>query len=464
MALAYGWFFCGILGGPNMVVRLMGEVDALVVTALLEEYEAARLAALLPLAGNPGIQGWRDGGAASTAPYLIGSYRLAVGPSLTIALARPTRMGPDSTASIAASLVERLRPRCLAMCGVCAGNPGEVGLGDIVIAEMAYRYTEGKQTSKEFLPDVRPIQLHDEWLRAAQELSPAALPSHGEASEEESRLWFLERLHAGDQPRVHPARSRFFPGDTWRIRLEAWQTEGLINWVDGRWELSAAGRNLVQYALYHDVVGPDRLPFAIKAGPIASGDVVVKDGRTWNRLAQSGVRSVIGLEMEAATIATTAHRLNVPFWTVIKGVMDHADPRKDDRYKPFAARASAQVLWAFLARQLVPAVGPESPEQRRIRAAVNDLLQTVDGLTSATSAHPARSHQGVVNALGRLLRLLDELDASAVHRASDVDAVEYRRKVRTASERVRAAYHQVRTTRAALPDLAEAAVRLRREA
>ncbi len=88
----------------------MSEVDALVIAALPEEHEAAREAATAPLAGNAGVASWRSGESSSTTPYLVGSYELAGGQPITVALARPTRMGSDSTASVAASLVGRLRP------------------------------------------------------------------------------------------------------------------------------------------------------------------------------------------------------------------------------------------------------------------------------------------------------------------------------------------------------------------
>ncbi|WP_400768710.1 hypothetical protein [Methylosinus sporium] len=61
-----------------------------------------------------------------------------------------------------------------------------------------------------------------------------------------------------------------------------------------------------------------------------------------------GVRSVVALEMEAASIGEVARSNGVAEWMVVKGVMDYADPNKDDRYKPFAARASAEVLVRFL--------------------------------------------------------------------------------------------------------------------
>lgn len=445
----------------------MGEVDALVIAALPEEHEAARQAATTPLAGNAGVASWRNGEPASPAPYLVGSYEVAGGQPITVALARPTRMGSDSTASVAASLVERLRPQCLAMCGVCAGNPGAVALGDVVISEMAYRYTEGKQTRQGFLGDLRPVPVPDPWLRAAQEMKPDGLPTYSEtASEEDAQLWFLERLHSGDQPRAHPALRRYFPGDTWRTRLEAWRSDGLLTWTGADWQLTEAGRERIQYALYHDVNGPERLPFAIKVGPIASGDVVVKDGLTWGRLARRGVRSVVGLDMEAASIATIAHRLLVPSWVVVKGVMDHADPRKDDRYKPFAARASAQVLWAFLARQVRPAVRDESPEKRRIRRAVDELLRAVDMRTSPGPTRPSetdgsgRAEKRIADAGARLLGLLNELDELAARRARDPAAAQYRYEVRDATGQVMAAYRRAREVQDA-SDLVEAAGRLR---
>ena len=85
---------------------------------------------------------------------------------------------------------------------------------------------------------------------------------------------------------------------------------------------------------------------------MASGNTVVKDGLTWEALTTWGVRTAIGLEMEAATIAQTAQRLGIPHWLVAKGVMDYANPKKDDRMKRFAARASADILIHLL--QTVP--------------------------------------------------------------------------------------------------------------
>lgn len=239
------------------------------------------------------------------------------------------------------------------MCGVCAGNPAEMALGDVIVAEIVYTYDEGKQKRNSFEGDHRQSQISDTWLRAAQDLTPTGLPSFGEPSEGEARTWLLQRLYAGDDPRHHPARQRYFPSSTWEKRTRDLQDSGLVLRDGPRLSLTDRGRSVVEENLFYDVDGPTRLPFEIRVGPIASGNVVVKDGLTWEKLKKWGVRSVLGLEMEASAMGSIAHRLAVPKWIVAKGVMDHADPRKDDRYKPFAARASAEVLFKFLLKQFI---------------------------------------------------------------------------------------------------------------
>lgn len=134
--------------------------------------------------------------------------------------------------------------------------------------------------------------------------------------------------------------------------LAALESDGLITMPVDRPRLTDAGRRQVRRALYRDVSSPRTLPYRVKTGPMASGDLVVKDGITWDQLRAQGVETVAGLEMEAATVARTASsRDNLP-WIVVKGVMDYADPRKNDRFKPFAAGASAEVMFRLLATQL----------------------------------------------------------------------------------------------------------------
>lgn len=124
----------------------MTDIDALIICALPEEYEAARTMAAEMGGPAGGVKRWREVGTGSPVPYIVGDYRCVDGGTLRLALARPTRMGENSTAPLTSALADRLRPHCLAMSGVCAGNPSDVTLGDVIVAEMAYKYTEGKTT------------------------------------------------------------------------------------------------------------------------------------------------------------------------------------------------------------------------------------------------------------------------------------------------------------------------------
>jgi nucleoside phosphorylase len=325
----------------------MNSVDVLIIAALKAEFEAAKA----------GIREWISCDPAGPHPYLRGDYVCTDGRRLSVALARPTRMSGRHSGPSATALSARLKPGCLAMSGVCAGNPAEVALGDVVVAEMTYQYDEGKLTVDGFVGDHRQYQLDGRWIRAAQDLDPTVLPSYGPASEEEAAGWLLERLYLGQEPTRHPAFDRYFPPDTWLPRRAAIEAEGLITRAGPGWALTAEGRSHVERIRDDDPYGPDRLPFAVAVAPMASGNYVAKDGRSWERLKAMGVRTVTGLDMEAATIATVAEAQQVPRWLVVKGVMDHADPNKDDRYKRFAARASAEVLYALLDQLAEPAPG-----------------------------------------------------------------------------------------------------------
>lgn len=332
---------------------MIPSVDVLIITALKDEYEAAKAAA--------GDEPWADHDAGGTAPYATTTHR-----GLSVALARPTRMGGRSTSPIATTLAGKLRPVCLAMCGVCAGHPATTAPGDVIVASPAYEWDEGKHSDSGFRPDHQQFPLDARWIRAVQDFIPDTLPSFGLATDEEATVWYLERLAEEQDPRTHPARRRYFPTGTWETRLERLVSDGLIRWRDARLVLTDVGRDLAQRKIYHDVDGPDRLPFEVTAGPMASGSSVMADPAVWGQL-EVAQRKIVALEMEAATIATVAAEQRVPHWLVAKGVMDHAGSGKDDRFKAFAARASAEVLFALLGRLLAPATtarGPVKPAAR----------------------------------------------------------------------------------------------------
>src|SRR5262249_27491847 len=95
-------------------------------------------------------------------------------------------------------------------------------------------------------------------------------------------------------------------------------------------------------------------PFRLHVGALASGSQVIEDEAIWGSLSRS-VYTVVALEMEGAALGQLAHcqRQYGVDAIVMKGVMDFADHGRDDHFKPFAARASAECLLAFL-REHIP--------------------------------------------------------------------------------------------------------------
>lgn len=333
----------------EMVETAMSDtIEVLLVTALKEEHDAAKLAFNSTEIDGDGVRDWVEAMDETTSPYLRGVFYHRGKILFTIALAYPLRMGGIETGPFAAMLAEKLKPNCLVMCGVCAGNPNGLVLGDLIVSELAYQYDEGKIEQQAFKGDHRQSSISDEWKRAAEKIQPERLPSFGYPSEPDKRTWLLERLHAGDDPLSHPAHNRYFVKGEWKVLVETLESEEILVIGGDFLKLTGSGTTEVQRSLKINVDPPETLPLAIKLGPIASGNAVVKDGVTWSKLEGMGMRKILGLEMEAASIAVVARNAKVPEWIVIKGVMDYASIEKDNRYKAFAARASAEALRAFL--------------------------------------------------------------------------------------------------------------------
>lgn len=116
--------------------------------------------------------------------------------------------------------------------------------------------------------------------------------------------------------------------------------------------MTSAGREHISDVLMmHRGSLPAEPPLRIHVAPIATGNNVMRDPFLFERLSDS-MRDVLGVEMEAASIAAIAHSRRLR-WVVMKAAMDFADHDKDDQFKPFAARASAECLVAFLRQYLL---------------------------------------------------------------------------------------------------------------
>jgi nucleoside phosphorylase/tetratricopeptide (TPR) repeat protein len=339
-------------------------VDVLIVTAVPIEYDAV-------LQVETGA--WRE----STWEVQPGPTQLNVafrtfgttdGRPLRVAVTRTLEMGGVAAANAAAPLVTHYKPRCVAMCGVCAGRRGKVELGDVIVADRLWQYDTGKAKADEDAQgkrvervqgDITTHLIRPVWKQAAENFLPPETERWlrlRPRSYEQQEHWLLERLLGGEDPSTHAeceARCAQF-----EEVLESLWSKGWL--VDGTLTLTAEGRRYIDRLRLKFRKGlPDPKPFKVHVGPIGSGNKVMEDPQIFAWLSES-VRTVQGLEMEAAAIGAVAHLQGVPYLLVMKGVMDFADGEKNDHFKAFAARASAECLIAFL-RQHWPVESATDP-------------------------------------------------------------------------------------------------------
>ncbi|NMO15818.1 tetratricopeptide repeat protein [Pyxidicoccus fallax] len=327
-------------------------VDVLIVTAIRDEYDAVLK---VDSKAQPGSR-WEE----LEPGVVVRSFQAADGGTLRVAVVRALELGGVSATVSASLMVKQYAPRCLAMCGVCAGYRGKVELGDVIIADTLWAHDAGKliagsddsgQRQERVLREASVHHLNAEWRRKASTFTP---PKDGgwlgerPRPYEAQRDWLLERLVLYENPVSHPER-KLKCADYKEVLKRLWK----LGWLeDGTLKLTETGRRHIERErLLHPEGVPEPRPFHVHVGAIASVNRVTQDRSLFPRLSEA-VRTVLGAEMEGWAIGVVAYELQTPFLLVMKGVMDFGDEEKDDRFKAFAARASAECLLAFLCAHL----------------------------------------------------------------------------------------------------------------
>ncbi|WP_437282526.1 pentapeptide repeat-containing protein [Sorangium sp. So ce375] len=354
---------------------LTARVDALIVTALQDELEA-----VLAL-GEGGRHGWREARDPGGFPYYVRDLPNDRGELLRVAAAWSGQMGESAAAARARAqgLIDALDPGCLAVCGTCAGKRGEVSLGDVIVADRVYSYDEGERVAHgggegASFHDIETYNLERTWnmdaaLFAREFERQAAFVAERPPSKPSQAWWLRHALYesqveGGPPPVSRPERAERCPG--WTERIGELEAAGVLRVGDGGLELTESGMAQVRRdrLLYPDGPPPAR-PFRVHIGPIATGKAVREDAGLFERLKPIG-RKVLGVEMEAAAIGYVAERLGRRS-IIAKAVSDHGDDDKDDSFRAFACRASAELLVAFLRRFLAPARAEQAGRGPRLR-------------------------------------------------------------------------------------------------
>lgn len=218
-------------------------------------------------------------------------FRSHQGAPFRVAVARTQAMGGPGAAATSSRLLAELKPRFIAMCGVCAGRPDKTRLGDLIIADRLFEADAGKvvrnpEGTAELFRDMTTFNLDPRW-----------------------------KEHIEDERR-------------------RWAREAKIKWLP-----------FLGDAKPHEDRGSEAVSFEVHIGPLATVYNVTQDSEAFPRIARVQ-RSVLGLEMEGAAMGFAAHIGSTPL-LVAKAVQDFADDSKSDRYRGFACRISAEFVVDF---------------------------------------------------------------------------------------------------------------------
>lgn len=208
------------------------------------------------------------------------------GRRFTVCVTTAPRMGMVSTALRTASIIALLRPRLVAMTGICAGVREKVKLGDVLFADPSWDFQSGKRVK-----DKENTQFS---MRPHQLPASSLVRSHVEQLRDDKAA--LSAI-ASDYPEAPSGLPRIFVG-----------------------------------------------PVASGSAVLADGNVI-KEIRTQHHELIGVEMEVYGLF--SAVQASTRPQ---PLCFALKGVCDFADPDKEDGHQRFAAYASAQVLRLLIER------------------------------------------------------------------------------------------------------------------
>lgn len=335
-------------------------IDILIITALKDELDA------LKNCDNQSGNTWQELKDNSNYPYYKTSLNQKNGSKLNLVAARPVEMGENYTNNLATRLISELKPRCLAMTGVCAGNKKDTFLGDVIVANRVFKFDYGKLVAyyesinnqqirtEEIFHDIRTYNLKRQWELAIQDfpqdwLNTIQIPRPKSYYHQER--WLLHQLYNyQQQPDIYPS-----PEKNLERQIECPDWKHIIQRLREKELLTIDGLELTQKAVkevknerleyleqqrYQDPINPKLL-----TGVIATTSKVQQDPQLFQKI-EKLQRKILGVEMEGAAIGAVAEIHEIPI-IIVKGVQDYADYDKSHQFRQYAAQASARFLLAF---------------------------------------------------------------------------------------------------------------------
>lgn len=317
-------------------------VDITVFCALREEYEA-----LLNVKDGISEGGWieskESGWSFADAEFISGNSTISF---------RATwlhEMGREQAQAVASMVLSKYPTRAVAMCGICAGRRGKVSLGDVIFATSMWSYDVGKFVVEDgknvFNSKMFQYRLAPNLTQSVLAFKPIIgnwIQLRSTITLEQQEAWYLMNFGLADTKISNAKKIRNCPDWTEYV-YDRLIKRGQIDKF-GVLTTTGVEQGKILRARYPKLSVPEE-SFRVHTGPLATGASVVEDEGIFSRLSKS-MRNVIGIDMESSALAALAEVHEVPI-IVAKGVSDFGDTYKDDRFRTFAARASAECLVSF---------------------------------------------------------------------------------------------------------------------
>jgi nucleoside phosphorylase len=332
-------------------------IDVLLITAVKDELNVVRKAE----------RDWQEQKDSKGFSYYTRKVIGTRGNEFTIAAARPIDMGGDFASNIATRLVNELKPRCLAMVGICAGWREKVFLCDVIVADRVFRYDTGKLKAfrngdigtEEVFRDIRTYNLKPLWVQKAQDFPPdwiSTVQTKRPLSYSYQELWLLyaqEAFESGKGKKLVDLEERKTQCPDWTEVLKRLVDKGLIE-VDESLKLTEEGKRRVDEhkIRYPDGIPPEQDKPKTYVAPMGTVSQVKEDPDLFPTIARY-MRKVLAVEMEAAAIGAVAEIENVDSCIIVNGVADYADHERDDHFRFYAIEASYRFLMTFLKKNLI---------------------------------------------------------------------------------------------------------------
>jgi nucleoside phosphorylase len=347
------------------------KTDVLIITALPKERDAL-LTECKNFPGSPDND-WEMRKDNLDRSYYWRSFTRDDGSSFNVATASAAKMGEQSTTNTAQRLALYLRPKCLAMVGICAGNREDgaictstqqdgrqeenIRLGDIIIADRVFNFNFGKlkayytrnRRQENIFHDLTTYNLCAQWVDAINNLSQqpiewiSSIDRDRPKSDEHQEMWLLDQVYT-HQSNHEVYENKDVECPNWdKIINRLWEDDML---VPRKLELTNSGRERVDQSRLIGRQERDPLGSRVHFGPIGTGNQVIRDPQIFKYLQKINCR-VLGIEMESNAIGSVAQDLGIPM-IVVKGVSDYADHTKNNQFHQYAAETSARFLISFL--------------------------------------------------------------------------------------------------------------------